>query len=371
MQTGPANDTSTFKSVFSNDYGVNFSWLVYDWGQRHSMVMVAHAQKSQADAGVRLTELDVATAAADAYLTTVEARETIRAQLATVERMRAYNLIVHTLVDKGLRPGVEASRADADLSGAKINLVEAERAAQLANCDLAETMGIAGRSIGIDDNPWIKNVASDAGLSRTPPEAHPLVVLRAAAVETAQKHVVSVEKMYRPRLWFHSGIWARGSGVREDAHPVVDGVLPQNANYVAGFGIDFPVLSYYPIKARERIARQAKEDEKANYDLAIQQITLKDARAGVLLDNARRLAAETPVLVTAAKENELKATERYRVGLTNVLEVAEAQRILQNALVQDAVAQVRIWRALLSLSYAHGDVKPFLNLARMAEAAGK
>jgi hypothetical protein len=44
---------------------------------------------------------------------------------------------------------------------------------------------------------------------------------------------------------------------------------------------------------------------------------------------------------------------------------------LQNALVKDAVAQIRIWRALLALSYAHGDLKPFMDLANRAEAQGK
>lgn len=370
-QTGPANNTSTFKSVFSNDFGTNFSWLVYDWGQRRSNVMVAQSHKAHADADINLTELDVATAAADTYLTTVEASEIIRAQKTTVERMKAYNLIVHTLVNKGLRPGVDASRADADLSGAQINLIEAERAAQLASVDLAEAMGIAGARINIDDTPWIRQPARDVLQERAAPQTHPLVILKAAAVTTAHAQVISVEKTYRPRLWFHSGIWARGSGVRKDAHPVVDGILPQNANYVAGFGIDFPILSYYAVKARERIARQAEADEQANYDLAVQQITKKDARAQVLLDNARRVADETPALVTAARENELKATERYRVGLTNVLEVAEAQRILQNALVQDAVAQARIWRALLAVAYSHGDIRPFLTLARKAEAVNK
>jgi outer membrane protein len=369
-QTGPANDTSSFKSIFASDYGVNFSWLIYDWGQRHSKVMVARSQMSQANANMRLTELDIASAAADAYLTSVETAETIKAQEAVVERMRAYNLIVHTLVNKGLRPGVDASRADADLAAAKMSLIEAQSASQLAVVDLAETMGIAGAKINVENGPWIRRPSREIPLVAAP-ENHPLVLLKGAATATAHSQVISVQKMYRPRLWFHSGIWARGSGSRVIGHPVADGVLPQNANYVAGFGIDFPFLSYYEIKARERMARQTEADEKANYDLAIQQITKKDARAAVLLDNARRLAEETPALVTAAKETELKATERYRVGLTNILEVAEAQRILQNALVKDAVAQIRIWRALLALSYAHGDLKPFMDLANRAEAQGK
>ncbi len=369
-QTGPANNTSTFRSVFSNDFGANFSWLLYDWGQRHSKVMLARARKTQADAGVKLTELDVAAAAAEAYLTNVESRETIKAQQAIVERMKAYNLIVHTQVDKGLRPGVDSSRADADLSAAKMTLYDAEAAAQLANVDLAESMGLAGRKISIEDGPWVKGPYKEIPLKQDP-QLHPLVALKAASVSTAHSEVIHVEKMYRPRLWFHSGMWARGSGVRINAQPVLNGLLPQNANYVAGLGIDFPFMSYYEIRAKAKMAKQVEEDQKSNYDLAVQVITKKDARAEVLLNNAKRLAEETPVLVKAAKENELKATERYRVGLTNVLEVAEAQRLLQNALVQNAIAQVRIWRALLSLSYAQGDLRPFIQLAKSAEAQGK
>ena len=369
-QTGPANNTSTFKSIFSNDFGVNFSWLIYDWGQRHSRVMVARSMVAQSNAGMKLMALDVASTAADSFLTVVETREVIRAQQAIVDRMKAYDLIVHTLVDKGLRPGVDASRADADLAAAKMALIDAESAEELAVVDLAEAMGIAGKIVTVDGAPWIRSPKRDVN-ARKPPEDHPFVMHHAAIVSTAHSQVIQVQKMYRPRLWFHSGIWARGSGSRVDSTPVAAGILPQNANYIAGFGIDFPFLSYYEIKAKERIAQQSEADEKANYDLAVQKILKKDARAMVLLNKAHRLADETPALVTAAKENELKATERYRVGLSNVLEVAEAQRILQNALVQDAVAQVRIWRALLSVSYANGDLKPFMDLVREAEATSQ
>lgn len=366
-QTGPANNTSTFASVFSNAFGANFSWLLYDWGQRHSKVLVARARQTHADAGIKLTALDVAQAAADAYLTSVETREVIKAQESIVERMRAYNLIVHTLVDKGLRPGVDASRADADLAAAKMSLIDAQCASELAEVDLAETMGIASARLNVISGPWIKGPYQD--LNSKGPQNHPLVIQHAAAVQTARSQVIAIQKTYRPRLWFHSGIWARGSGSRKEGSPVLDGLLPQNANYVAGLGIDFPVLSYYEIRAKERMAKQEEENEKANYELALLRIIKKDERASVLLEKARKLAIETPALVKAAKDNEIKARERYRVGLSNVLEVAEAQRILQDALVRDAVVQVRIWRALLSTAYASGDLSPFLELARKAEAA--
>ena len=370
-QTGPANDTSTFKSKFANDFGFNLSWLLYDGGERHANVKVARSQVVRSNADVKLTELEIQTAAAEAYLQTVAAKQTILAQKATVDRMQAYNLVVHTLVDKGLRAGVDAARADADLSGAKIALVEAQREAELSAIDLAEAMGLAGRDIEVVSAPWVKQLQQPVVFTAAVPSDHPLAVLHASEIDTARAQVLSVKKSYHPRVWFHSGMWARGSGVRIDAHPVADGILPQNANYIAGFGIDFAALDYYAVKAKARMASQTEEVERANYDLAIQTLTQKDARARVLLRTARQLAEETPTLVSAAKENETKALERYRVGLSNVLEVAEAQRILQGAVVQDAVAQIRIWRAILATAYAHGDMRPFLELVRNAEASSK
>ncbi|MBU6452235.1 MAG: TolC family protein [Cyanobacteria bacterium REEB67] len=369
MQTGPATSSSSFKSIFANDYGFNLSYLVYDGGFRKANVQVARAKERTANADIDLTLLDVQAAAAEAYLAAVSNHEVIQAQAATVERMKAYNLIVHTQVNSGLRPGVDAARADADLSAAKIALIEAEREFSLASVDLAESLGLAGKDIMVDDRPWIKQPTPVAVPLRMPPEQHPLAILRSKQVAEAQAQVKSTQKSYRPRLWFHSGMWARGSGSKIDARPVAGGTIPQNANYIAGFGLDFPVMDYFAVKAKTRMAREVEAEEKAQYDLAIQQLIKKDSRAKILYQNALKIAEQTPTLVLSARENEDKALERYRVGLCNILEPAEAQRILQNAAMQDAVAQVRVWRALLAIAYAQGDIKTFVNVAKMAEAA--
>ena len=371
MQTGPATSSSSFKSIFANNYGFNLSYLVYDGGYRRANVQVARAKEKTANADIALTVLDVQAAAAEAYLAAVSSRAVIKAQQATVDRMKAYNLIVHTQVGNGLRPGVDAARADADLSAAQISLIEAEREFSLAVVDLAEAMGLAGKDIAIDERPWIKQPGQPAPLLRVPPEQHPLAILHSKQVGEAHAQVTSTQKSYRPRLWFHSGMWARGSGANASAHPIAGGTIPQNANYIAGFGLDFPVLEYYAVKAKTRMAKEVEAEEKAQYDLAIQQLIKKDSRAKIIYQNALKIAEQTPILVGSAKENEDKALERYRVGLCNILEPAEAQRILQNAAMQDAVAQVRVWRSLLAIAYAQGDIKTFINVAKMAEAGSR
>ena len=368
MQTGQERKGSSLSSIFADNVGSNFSWELYDFGLRHANVSLAKSDFSQANAQVRLTDLDVAAAAAEEYLKTVAAKQTIRAQKATVKRMEAWALIVHTLVAKGMRPGVDSARADADLSFARIGLIEAERETELARVDLSESMGLAGNYIGIDDAPWIKRPAKMFVAPVVDLDTHPFAILRTAEVKTAGAQVQVFDKTWYPHIWFHSAFWGRGSGARSAlASPVADGVVPQVANYVAGFSISFPALDYFKIKAQKRMAIHNEQSQRANYDLAIQILTQKDARARILLDSARRIADETPVLITAAKENEIKALERYRVGLSTIVEVAEAERILARAEVEDAIAEVRVWRSILATAYAQGNLNPFIALVASAE----
>ena len=68
--------------------------------------------------------------------------------------------------------------------------------------------------------------------------------------------------------------------------------------------------------------------------------------------------------VAAARAANEQATARYRSGLGNIDEVAEAQRLLAQAEIDDALARLGVWRALLGIATAAGDLQPFL-----AEAA--
>jgi outer membrane protein TolC len=128
-------------------------------------------------------------------------------------------------------------------------------------------------------------------------------------------------------------------------------------------------MDVFSVKAQKHMAVREEQAERANYDLAVQILLQKDARARVMLDNAKRVADETQVLLLSARENELKALERYRVGLSNIVEVAESEEILERAEIEAAVAEVRVWQAILQTGYAQGDLKPFLQLATLAEGS--
>jgi outer membrane protein TolC len=78
------------------------------------------------------------------------------------------------------------------------------------------------------------------------------------------------------------------------------------------------------------------------------------------LGGARNVAANVPVQVSAARAATDQATARYRAGLGIIDEVAEAQRLLTQAEIDDALARLGIWRGLLGVAAAAGDIRPFV-----------
>src|SRR5713101_4913912 len=148
--SGPVLGTKSYASAWGSAGGALFSWEPFDFGWRRAQVDLARTIMEQARAGVNITQLDVATAAADSFLALAASEQTIRAAQANVDRMQVFANSVHVLVDNQLRPGADASRADAELAGARIQLIQAEQTAAVQRATLAEALGLAGTSITID-----------------------------------------------------------------------------------------------------------------------------------------------------------------------------------------------------------------------------
>jgi outer membrane protein TolC len=66
------------------------------------------------------------------------------------------------------------------------------------------------------------------------------------------------------------------------------------------------------------------------------------------------------VEVSAAQTAVQQATARYQSGLGIIDDVAEAQRLLTQAEIDDALARLNVWRGLLGIATAAGDLQPFL-----------
>jgi hypothetical protein len=130
---------------------------------------------------VNVTKLQVATAAADAFLTIAAAQQTVVAARAGVERARVLNDVISTLAKNELRPGADASRSRAELALAQTQQIQAEQAVAVARAALAQLLGTKPESIVIEPGPLLQ-----APAARQVPDAagaqHPLAVAKEAVV---------------------------------------------------------------------------------------------------------------------------------------------------------------------------------------------
>src|SRR5439155_20869012 len=127
--------------------------------------------------------------------------------------------------------------------------------------------------------------------------------------------------------------------------------------------VTFPVFDLPAIKARKQIESYHERAEAARYAQILQDVNGQIAKARATLAGVRRVAQNMPVQLDAARATEQQATARYRAGLGTIVEVAEAQRILTQTEIDDALARLAVWRALLGVAAAQGDLAGYLQFA--------
>jgi outer membrane protein len=367
--SGPQLDTTSARGAAGSAAGLLLSWEPFDFGWREAGVDLARATRAQADAGATVTQLDVATAAADTFLSLLAGEQMVRAAQANVTRMETFVRAVQALVDNQLRPGIDVSRAGAELAAARNQLITAQQNTEINRALLAEAMGRAGTTITVEIGPLLSPPA-DISVDTPDLAAHPLARAQAAALETVRARARVLERSYLPRFNLQSAVFGRGtSALLNSNFDYSQGWYPNTANWAVGLTVSFPAFDIFGLRARRRAEASNEVAEQARYEQTMQTLKTQAARARALVTAARRIAENTPIQLKAAQETELRARVRYENGLTNVVEVADAQRLLAQAEVDDAVARLGVWRALLQAARLQGNLKPFLQ--QVAGAASR
>ncbi|HKA55535.1 MAG TPA: TolC family protein [Candidatus Binatia bacterium] len=358
--SGPVLGTKSYTSTWGSAGGVLFSWEPFDFGLRSATVALARTVTAQAEAGVEVTRLDVATAAADAFLAVLAAEQAVRAAQANVDRLQVFAQSVHVLVQQQLRPGADASRADAELAAARNQLIQAQQAMTLNQATLAEALGVAGTTVATDPGPLLELPPASV---LPPPQvnSHPLARAQAAAVETVRAREHVLDRSYVPRLNLQASFSGRGTGAQLDGRLIEGkGLLPDTPNWAAGVSVSFPLFDIFALRARRQAEASNEEAERARYAQTIQSLTAQDVRARAVIEAAQRIADNTPLQLTAAQAAETQVRTRYQFGLATVTDVADVQRLLAQAETDNAVARLGVWRALLAAARSQGDLTPFL-----------
>lgn len=362
---GPIADSSG-QSYWGSQAMALFSWEPFDFGLRGSVVGQARSAEERSNADLEVTRLQVAMGVGSYFLSALEAQQAETAAQANVDRWQVFNQSVHTLVDNSLRPGADASRADAQLALARTQLYRAQQAEEVAAATLAALMGAAGTEIKPGAGPLL-SLPSTESLPNLAPADNPLARDQLAAVRQAQAQERVLSKTDYPRVFLQAEGFGRGSEVSANDTIIGNwnGLAPARGNWVAGVTVTFPnVFDFKALSAEKQISRAKEQAQRALYDKTIQDVTGQVQVALAQLKNAQLVAQQTPVELAAARASETQSRARYAASLATMVEVSDAEGLLAQAEVDDAVARLNVWRSLFGLTYAQGDLRPFLDLLR-------
>ncbi|MGE5183879.1 MAG: TolC family protein [Acidobacteriota bacterium] len=341
---------------WGSEVGASATWDALGYRKWDAMIDKARAEVQLARDSATASALDVQYLAADRFIAAVERDQALAAAKAGVDRAQVFLGIVQATVGSDLRAGADLSRAKAELAFAKTQLARAQAALAVSQSELREALGAPDAPVQLEPGK----------LAATPPAALAAAAQRDPRLVAADDrvHVAEAERRViatgtQPKLALVGALFARGNGTLTggaDAH----GIVPDAPNWALGVLLTWPVLADRSIAPAVRAQQARIAAERAHEDVLGQQLASRNQRAKALLDGALEVARNTPDALTAAQDAEKQTVARFKAQLATADDVAQVERLLVQAETDDALARLDVWRAVLFVAYANGDLAPFL-----------
>jgi outer membrane protein len=369
--SGPVIPSDNTRSAWSSGAGALVNWQPIDFGARAARVDAAQRGNEAVNQAAAVTSLEVTSTAASAFFDLVAARQLVGVAEANVTRYEAFGKAVHVLVDNQLRPGTDASQADAQLAVAQNQLIQAQTQEAIKRAVLAEFLQMPSEQILVDTASVPGRVPA-ADLDSSSAASHPSVLEENALSlqELAEKR--ALDRSFFPSVSTLGAISGRGAGTSLDGHfpGGTSGLAPDTLNWALGVQLNFSAFDVFSLREQKKIQNARVDAEHARRDLALSHVSAAAEQARATLSGARKIAANTPTELAAARASEQQQQARYRSGLATVVEVTAAEGVLAQAEADDAIARLSVWRAELAVAVANGDLQPFLQLLE-AQAKGR
>ena len=300
----------------------------------------------------QLANQQVTSQTALAYLNALSAERGVEAARANLELARSLLTLAQNQHTAGVATGVDVTRAETRVAEERVRVAQAQTAAHSARFELLRLVGlpIASRvtlteTLQFNPEPFIVADATVAEAERDRLE----IRIADEEVRLAGRNRAAAAAEQLPSIDFLGDYGESGNTPRENA-------LPTRA---VGVRVNVPLFNGGLTRGRIRVA--ASRERQA-------ELQLNDLRAQVEEDV--RLALENLTTateqVTAAQlavrlaERELQMSrDRFAAGVTNNIEVVNAQTALANARQNEVTALAQYNAARINLATARGRIESF------------
>jgi outer membrane protein TolC len=339
---------ATWKPFASTIVGASVLQEVFDFGRIAAAAAAADAKVEIRKHGSDAERLDIELGVEEAYFAVWAAKGVLTASEEAYQRTKTHRDLAKAGVDSGLRSPIELTRAEADLSRYDIGRIRARGGLLVAQSVLAASMGAPELSLDVSGAaPSPAAVPSLARAIETTAARDPLLLEALSRLKAQERTTVAIGARLRPNLFATGTLSGRAGGDAPSGDglvPAGNGFLPDVPNWDVGLVLSWTLFD--GVTFAERNASRAEEavrkDEVALYKEA-EVAAIEKAYVQVKVANAALPALKSAV--TGAVANYAQADARFRAGLGNAVELADAEALRTDAEVQFALGLFEATRA--------------------------
>ena len=331
---------------------ITLQQMLYDFGVTQNQATIRKLEYEGQKSTLSETINTVIYQTKDAYFNLLYAYENKRVAENTVSQYTMFYDQAKAFYEIGLNPKVDVTIAESNLSNAKLQLIQASNAVNLAVAKLNNIMGVPFIE-PYDVKERLRYEPVDITLEKAVEiarDSRPDLKLAETKVETAKQTLKLVKKSYFPTLSIEGQGQVGGKN------------FTSNYGYNIGGYLNFPTINGMLIKNEIKEARYLYDKEIANAVNTQNQIFLEIQNAYLTLVEKKNQIPVAILQVKQAKENYELSYGRYRVGEADPIELKEAQTTYQTA-------QLNYYGALYQYNVAKASLEKAIgkNLASQEE----
>jgi len=326
--------------------GVSVSQLVTDFGRTHELVKSSGLHAEAQKENVTTSRADVLINVDRAYYSVLRAQAVLKVAEETVKNRQLVSDQITALERNKLKSGLDVSFANVDLAQAQLLLIQAQNGVEASYADLSTALGYSDERIFIlseepvppAPSPNVGELISQALHNR------PELISRRLDVRSAQSYATAERDLWFPTI--SAAVVAGLAPYREEA---------LGSRYAAaGFNVNIPLFNGHQFGAL-RAEANAQAQAQQQYLRDLQNGIVREVRKAWLESNAafQRLSVTQRLLNQATQALDL-AQQRYKLGLSSIIELSQAQLNMTQAEITQASAKYDYETAISTLNYEAG-----------------
>lgn len=329
--------------------GLAVSQLITDFGRTHNLVLSAESTAKAQLESERATELDIMLTVDQAFYQALTAQAVLKVAQETLTERQATADQVGALTKAKIRSDLDKSFADVQVSQSQLLLLDAQNSEQAAMATLNDVLGseqdqqytLVDETSG---NPPPAPTDSEALVS-TAFTARPDLAAMNDNFAAARQFSTAEHDLWLPTLSAMAAVG--GTPVRADQ-------IQSSWYGAAGANLSIPVFNGFLFNAEARDAKlraQAAQENVRN----LRDTIARDVRTTVLnAQTAYQRIAVTKQLLDQANFALDLASARYKIGLSGIVEISQAQLNQTQAEIDNTNARYSYKTALAVARYKVG-----------------